>query len=252
MRITVAAVGVAIALALWIDVVGYVQSVLWLRNRLGTPKALIFSATLRWHFLPPWPQASAIMPSALLDTSDIYAFGSLSLTRGFLFVPGALVHPHAYALILNDISAATGVLCVCVKPRFRHPARWASTDEHALAVMQRFPNVQAWTVGGHSMGAGGFGAALLASRLRRIHTASVDGLIMWAGAITNSTGVDLSDDATLRSLVILASEDSVVPPEGKAEDGSLIRDNLRRYSPPNTKLVVINGGNHGGFGHYVS
>lgn len=98
------------------------------------------------------------------------------------------------------------------------------------------------------MGAGGYGAARIVSRLLA-RGAPVRGLVMWAGAITNGTGVDLKA-TQLRSLVLLASEDSVVPPHGKVEDGSNTQDNLRRYHPPSTKVVVIEGGNHGGFGNY--
>ena len=72
---------------------------------------------------------------------------------------------------------------------------------------------------------------------------------LWAGAITNGTGVDLSR-SKLRTLAIFGSEDSIANLDGKAEDGSLMRDNLRKFNPPNTKLVIVKGGNHAGFANY--
>lgn len=244
----------------WLDVVGYFQSVCWLCGRVGVIKALAFSMVLRFHFLPPWDDASQTMKWAATDTDEFYLFEptleqmSPTLNHGFLFIPGALVHPHSYAPVLSRLANASKgqVLCVCVKPRFRHPALWADSEERALTIisemMRRYPSVTSWTIGGHSMGAGGYGAARIVSRLLA-RGAPVRGLVMWAGAITNGTGVDLKA-AQLRSLVLLASEDSVVPPHGKVEDGSNTQDNLRRYHPPGTKVVVIEGGNHGGFGNY--
>ena len=214
----------------WLDVVGYFQSVCWLCGRVGVIKALAFSMVLRFHFLPPWDDASQTMKWAATDTDEFYLFEptleqmSPTLNHGFLFIPGALVHPHSYAPVLSRLANASKgqVLCVCVKPRFRHPALWADSEERALTIisemMRRYPSVTSWTIGGHSMGAGGYGAARIVSRLLA-RGAPVRGLVMWAGAITNGTGVDLKA-AQLRSLVLLASEDSVVPPHGKVEDGS--------------------------------
>jgi hypothetical protein len=245
-------------LAAWIHPVGYLQAVRWASPKFGTAKSLAFCLVLRWHWLPAWPEAKA--NTAAVDSEALVAFEpavNSSPRRAFLFIPGALVEPYSYAPILGRLANASGMLCVCVKPVFRHPALWASDDEQALAVMRQFPHIKTWTIGGHSMGGGGYGAALVAARLLsrgpRIMESSVDaridGLVMWAAVITSSTGVDLSG-SQMRSVVILGSEDSVVPPEGTVEDGSLTRDNLRRFGAPTTKLVVVQGGNHGGFGHY--
>jgi hypothetical protein len=256
---TAAAVFVAIAALLWsIDIFGYVQCVSWLGSRYGTAKAAAFSAVLRWNFLPPWPEATAHMELAVSDTSEFFVFeptaetGSPGPATGFLFITGALVHPHSYAPILSRIANESGALCVCVKPRFRHPGIWSSDVERTVGVMRQFPRVRSWYIGGHSMGAGGFGAARVASHLllRGADEIVVAGLVMWAGVVTKSTGIDLSGHSQLRSLVILGSEDSVVPPDGKAEDGTLVRSNLKRYGSPKTRLEVIKGANHGGFGHY--
>lgn len=248
-----AATALTIAVLLfWVDIVGWAQAALWLYGKFGI-KGFAFSAMLRWNFLPAWAVADAMMASATLDTSDFYAFDpsagvTAATSSGLLFLPGALVHPHAYAPILSRLANESGVLCVCVKPRFRMSALWSSNPERALGIFHQFPRIRKWTLAGHSMGAGGYGAANLASHLLARGT-QLDGLIMWAGAITSGTNVDLSR-STLRTLAIFGSEDSIAPFNGKAEDGSLIRDNLRRYNSPHTKLIVVQGGNHDGFGHY--
>lgn len=240
----------------WLDVIGYVQCVSWLWDKFGAAKAIAFSLVLRWHFLPAWPEASDSLELADANTRDFFAFiGAPNPATGFLFIPGALVHPTSYAPILARLARESGALCVCVRPRFRHPAMWASDESRALSIVRQYSHVSAWTIGGHSMGAGGYGAARVASRLaasgvRASNASTAVGLVMWAGVITKGTGVDMSKQHDVRTLVILGSEDSVVPPDGKAEDGTSIRENLGRYSTPDTKLVVIKGGNHGGFGHY--
>ena len=248
---------------LWLDVVGYVQCVSAVRVKFGMPKALVFSAVLRVNFMPAWPIATESMTLATLDTSEMFVMepqtSKPTSAKGFLFIPGALVHPHAYAPILGSLANVSGAVCVCIKPRFRHPGIWTADEQHALDVMQKFPRVQTWVISGHSLGAGGFGAARVVSRLlardspmggTRADKARVGGLVMWAGVVTKGAEVDLSKASGLQTLVILASEDSVVPPDGKAEDGSRIRDNLKAFHAPKTKVVVIKGANHGGFGHY--
>lgn len=245
--------GLASLAAAWLHPWAYWQAVRWGACRLGFAKAMLFCLVLRWHWLPASPDAELRAFAATVRSRELVAFEpplASSPTRGFLFLPGALVHPHAYAPILERLANSSGVLCVCVKPPFRHPALWTADPANALGVMRRFPHVRAWTVAGHSMGGGGYGAALVASRLAGSERVVVDSLVMWASVITQGTGVDLSRHARLRSLVVLASEDTVVPPNGKVEDGSRTRANLHRFGAPRTRLVVVPGGNHGGFGHY--
>ena len=77
----------------------------------------------------------------------------------------------------------------------------------------------------------------------------VAGLLMLAGSITGSE-VDLRKCEGLECLVVLASEDTVVPPNGRAEDGSLVRVALATRCPRRTKCVTIEGANHAGFADY--
>ncbi len=68
---------------------------------------------------------------------------------------------------------------------------------------------------------------------------AVAGLVVLASYPAAST--DLSA-GPIRAVSIYGTENGVTPPEGF--EASL------RLLPPGTELVVIDGGNHAGFGHY--
>ena len=142
---------------------------------------------------------------------------------GLVFIPGAKVDPVAYAATLVGV-VEEGVTVVITKPTlilaffdFR-----PLSDFTALA-----PDVQDWFVGGHSLG--GVRACQLAE--------GTDGLVLFGSYCAN----DLSD-TDLAALSISGSEDGLSTPEKIDENAHLL--------PPDTVFVVIEGGNHAGFGAY--
>ena len=148
---------------------------------------------------------------------------------GFVFYPGGLVDPLAYAPWLRRL-ADGGVLAVLV-PMPLDLAVFGSG--RAAEVIAAFPQVKTWAIGGHSLG------GAMASEFVKRDPDAVAGLVLLASYPAASA--DLSA-LPIRAVSTYGSENGVTPPEGFA--ASMVR------LPPGSQLVEIDGGNHAGFGHY--
>ena len=146
---------------------------------------------------------------------------------GFIFYPGGLVDPRAYAPAAHAI-AAQGYLVVIVPM----PLNLAFFDSNRAAdVIQAYGTVHHWTIGGHSLG--GVAAAMFVQS----HPGAVDGLAFWASYPSG----DLSG-ATVRVLSISGTRDGLSTPEKIAAS--------RAQFPAGTRWLAIEGGNHAQFGWY--
>lgn len=142
---------------------------------------------------------------------------------GLVFVPGAKVDPLAYAATLAGV-VDEGATVVITKPTLN----LAFVDVRPLeAFTDLVPGVDEWFVGGHSLG--GVRACQLAD--------DAAGLVLFGSYCAN----DLSDSG-LSVLSISGSEDGLSTPE-KIDDAA-------HLLPAETTFVVIEGGNHAGFGAY--
>jgi hypothetical protein len=140
---------------------------------------------------------------------------------GLVFLPGALVDPRAYLPLLRP-AAEAGHVVVLVKP----PLDLALLSPPPLGPR---PGVTRWLVGGHSLG--GAAATFAADDPR------VAGLVLWA-AYPNS---DLSG-SDLPVLSVSGDRDGLATPADI--------DAARPLLPPDTRYVVVPGGNHAFFGDY--
>lgn len=142
---------------------------------------------------------------------------------GLVFIPGAKVEPVAYAATLAGV-AAEGVTVVITKPTLN----LAFFDLRPLSEFTALaPEVPDWFVGGHSLG--GVRACQLAE--------DTDGLVLFGSyCATDLSGTDLP------VLSISGSEDGLSTPAKIEEAADLL--------PADTEFVVIEGGNHAGFGAY--
>ena len=216
-----------------------------------SPKDLYkYMKLLRSNWMEPSTEAVEALKQADVVTKSFYAFkgraeghseGEKKGRFGFLFVPGALVNPASYAPILEELSRKSSATIVCVHAPLRNPMLFSR--KKLQRIKDKFKGeVDHWVYGGHSLGSGSLGAAgFVASDL------TAKGLIMWAGTVTGS--LNLSEREGLDCLVLLGSEDTIVSPEGKTEDGISTRDSIKKL-PRGTKMHVIEGGNHAGFGNY--
>ena len=100
----------------------------------------------------------ALLPTAEVDveSDDWLVFRPVQTTptTGLVFYPGGLVDPRAYAPYAQDIAAA-GFLVV-IPPMPLNLAILNSGE--AQKVIEAFPEIDNWAVGGHSLGGDGSNA----------------------------------------------------------------------------------------------
>jgi pimeloyl-ACP methyl ester carboxylesterase len=182
----------------------------------------------------PMPEAlSALQPDSTVQvTTDrwlVFTPVGEQVQAGLILYPGGRVDPRSYAPAAHEI-ASQGYLVVVV-PMPLNLAVFApnAADE----VIDTFPNVSVWAVGGHSLG------GAMAARYAYGHPSRVQGLVLWASYPDASN--DLSDrDVEVTS--ISGTLDGLATPEKIAASRPLL--------PPDTAWVIIEGGNHAQFGWY--
>lgn len=158
------------------------------------------------------------------ETEDYYVIGDTAGGCGFLFYPGGKVEETAYLPVLCNLAGAD-ICCVLVKM----PFRLAVFDADAAAgVMEDFPEISRWYLGGHSLG-GAMAAGFAAE-----HEEELAGLVLLAAYPTKE----------IKTLPVLSLYGS--------GDGVLNREKYRESIPLAAHLTehVIEGGNHAQFGNY--
>lgn len=165
-------------------------------------------------------ESIAIAPPGSLE-------GKLPIEAGVVFYPGAKVDPHAYVPLAEKL-ADKGYLCVIAKMPFN--LAFLGTDA-ASDIMDGYPQADSWWIAGHSLG--GVAAAQYAAK----HADILEGIAFLASYPAS----DLSETG-LSALSIYGSQDFVLNLDSLAENADKL--------PANAKTVVIEGGNHAGFGAY--
>lgn len=146
---------------------------------------------------------------------------------GFILYPGAKVQFESYAPLLQKI-AEEGILTSVVYM----PHNMAILDyDAAKDVMDMYPSIKTWYIGGHSLG------GVMAGKYASENLASFKGIIFLASYTTS----DIST-TELSVLSIYGSEDKVLNKESYDE-------NMKNL-PANTVEYCIKGGNHANFGNY--
>jgi hypothetical protein len=146
---------------------------------------------------------------------------------GLVFYPGGLVEPEAYVSMLAPIAAA-GHPVIIVKMPFDLAVFAFRRAEDVVS------NIRPWLIGGHSLG-GAMAARFLAREGEGYRT--LEGLVL--------LGAYPADDLSMtdyRVVSIWASEDGLATAEEREETAPLL--------PPDTEYIIIEGGNHAGFGEY--
>ena len=147
------------------------------------------------------------------------------IKAGLIFYPGGKVEHTAYLPLMIAL-AERGILCVLTPM----PCRLAVLDVNAAEeIFEKFPQVDSWYIGGHSLG-----GSMAASYLSK-NTDKLDGLVLLGSYST----ADVSDSHVI---TILGTEDEVT--------------NMKKYEnnkvniPIGCEEVLITGGNHAYFGMY--
>ncbi|QFJ54968.1 alpha/beta hydrolase [Pseudobutyrivibrio xylanivorans] len=161
------------------------------------------------------------------DKRDTIVFTPENVEAGFIFYPGGMVEPEAYAPLMEQL-AENGVECIVIKM----PHYLAFFDANgARGIQQKYPEIDKWYIGGHSLG------GAMASMYGNLHAKEYEGVIFLAAYATN----DMTDK-DIKALLIRGDQDGVL--------------NMDRYNesfanlPKETKEVVIKGGCHAYFGDY--
>lgn len=148
-------------------------------------------------------------------------------TKGLILYPGAKVEAKAYAPLAKKI-AEHGYEVVIVDMPFNFPM---ISPNKAQKVIEKYPNIESWTIGGHSLG--GVAASKFA-----IESTKIDGLVLLASYPMEDQLKNLGVDV----LSIWGSKDGVLNFTNLIESKTKL--------PKDTTYVEIEGGNHGQFGDY--
>lgn len=199
--------------------------------------ALLFIGFLVWAGRPARPMEEALGAltsdeQVMVTTEPWLVFTPVTPTveSGFIFYPGGLVDPRAYAPAAHAIAAA-GYLVVIVPMPFNLAV---FAPDRAQAVIAAYPAIQHWAIGGHSLG-GAMAASFVAD-----HPDAVEGLIFWAAYPGDNAS--LAAQANLAVTSIYGSEDGLAT-IAKIEAS-------RALLPAQSTFVAIEGGNHAQFGWY--
>ena len=161
------------------------------------------------------------------ETGSYFLVGNENAKRGLVFYPGGKVDPEAY-IPLAVALAKDGMFTVIVKMPFNLAVFGVNS---ANRVIRKYSSVEKWFVGGHSLGGS------MAASYAKSHTHKVSGVVLLA----SYSAVDLSG-TDLSVFTSYGSCDEVL--------------NLKKYEKKLSNLplgyssLVIEGGNHAGFGMY--
>lgn len=189
-----------------------------------------------WALTPlgPMPEALTALESdgevnVITKPWLIFQSKSNSNSIGYIIYPGGRVDYRSYAPAAREI-AKEGYLVV-IAPMTLNLAVLSLNE--AQKVMDAYPEIQSWVIGGHSLG--GSMAAKFANKEPEI----VQGLILWASYPASSD--DLSD-SNISVISIYGTNDGLATVEEI--------NNSRPLLPENTIWISIEGGNHAQFGWY--
>lgn len=197
---------------------------------------IVFGGFVVWAETPPAPMVEAF--DALesdsrveVSTGDWLVFEPVSLSKnvGFIIYPGGRVDFRSYSPLARML-AERGIFVVIVRMPFNLAVFGANK---ASDVIDAYPQISSWVVGGHSLGGS------MAAQFAFENPLKVEGLVLWAAY--PASGTDLSKDDLLVS-TIYGSNDGLV---------SLIQvENSLKQLPDSTTRIEISGGNHAQFGWY--
>jgi hypothetical protein len=215
----------------------------WLRWVVGIVVALLVVAVgvLLWWVLRYPDAEQAVDAAAYADPAVEVSYDDRVLVlepaagvgdTGVVFYPGAAVPPEAYVATWAPIVADTGVTVFIPEM----PLRLAILGSNrAEGVIETWPEVATWWVGGHSLG-----GAMAASFAGGTDPGELAGLVLFGAYATE--GAELADRDDLMVLSVSGSEDGLSTPEDIDERAAFL--------PSSTMFVELDGVSHAQFGAY--
>lgn len=179
---------------------------------------------------------------------DIYLppkdFGSnASYPVGFFMLPGALLEHNVYAAVLSKLSDA-GILTVVQNCEpFRLASGFFTSDKSIKALIEQIKDkhhieAEKWSIGGHSLG--GHTAVVVAK-----HSSFFSSLVMYG---VNASQRLEETGCLVRALAMTASQDGLL--HSRMSNVSTFDNWGEGETKGRLHYVVIEGGNHSGFGDY--
>ncbi len=166
--------------------------------------------------------------SEIID-GNIRVYKTENAETGLIFYPGGKVEYTSYEPLMMAC-AEKGIMCVLLEM----PFNLAVFDVNAAeGIQKKFPEIENWYVGGHSLG-GSMAASFLEGNAEEFQ-----GLVLLASYST----VDFSE-TDLKVISVYGSEDKVLNMEKYEESKTNLPENFTEY--------VIDGGCHAYFGMYGS
>jgi predicted esterase len=158
---------------------------------------------------------------------------------GFIFFPGGMVQPEAYAPMSREIAEQGYNVFIVNLPLGSAPleSQQTSVMDQALEITDTKESIRYWVVGGHSRG------AAIAARFAFLHGNAFDGLILIGTSHPKEKAFDLSTSILAVTKIYATSDGLASTEEVEANAG---------YLPDDTNWVLIEGGNHAQFGYYGS
>jgi hypothetical protein len=211
----------------------------WIRRILLSLLAFVVVSVavfIIWSLNPPRPMPKAIEAMQGILEVDvrsepwlIFQPTASERSTGLILYPGGRVDPRAYAPAARAI-AQQGYLVVIVPMPLNLAVFGAQRAER---VIQAFPEITAWVVGGHSLG------GAMAAHYASLSPNQVKGLVLWASYPAVS---DNLRDSGLYVVSIYGTRDGLTTLEDIQASTILL--------PDGTIWVEIEGGNHAQFGYY--
>jgi dienelactone hydrolase len=156
---------------------------------------------------------------------------STPATTGFIYYPGGLVAPDAYAAKMRAI-AERGYAVFIVEMPLNLAVLGA---DRATEVIAANPQITTWAIGGHSLG-----GAMACRYVVTAKPATLRALILHASFCDQSFSLAGRDDVQVTS--IYGTRD--------AFSTATMLETTRQYAPASTVYVAIEGANHAQFGNY--
>jgi fermentation-respiration switch protein FrsA (DUF1100 family) len=147
---------------------------------------------------------------------------------GFIFYPGGRVDYRSYAPLAAGLAAKGWPSAIVPMPLDLA----VLGADRASMVIKAHPEVTRWMIAGHSLG------GTMAAQYAQQNQASIAGIVFLASYPAN----DKLSALNLPTLALFGENDGLVTAEDRAK--------YRPRFPQSTEWIVINGGNHAGFGRY--
>jgi dienelactone hydrolase len=191
--------------------------------------AVGFLAWTRLARYPAFPEAAALAETAKTP-QGWYVFQPAQPTdTGIIFYPGGLVDPAAYTPLMKQLSDQ-GIMSIDVPMPLDLAIFGVNKANDVIAA---YPEIKHWIIGGHSLGGS------MAAEFVKGHPAAVEGLAFMASYPADSTNLSA---LPIKVATIHGSNDGLAT-------NDKIQNSLKNL-PADTKVILIEGGNHAQYGNY--